>query len=161
MAQILPVSGGAQPVFAVDVLNGSQLSANVTYSPQGVPTNFMGPKLDFFAINLSGGNANPIDQCQVNGAVELALQTIQTVSTVAIYQVSNTVVDTNFSVALFPVGSFNTAQDGTNNSATNMAALLSGLGNVSFPNGSSFDFSGTVANTVAGFRLATTEAGAC
>lgn len=159
MAQIPVVSGGAQPVFATDTLNGSQLSANVAYAPAGVPTNFAGPKLDFFGFNLSGGNANPFTQCQVQGGISLVLQTLQEVSTVAMYQVANTVNTTNFSVATYPTGAFNTAQDGTDNSTVNLAALISGLGNVSFANGSSYDFSGTTCTNV-GFRLASTATAA-
>lgn len=159
MAQIPVVSGGAQPVFATDTLNGPQLAANVAYAPAGVPTNFMGPKLDFFGMNLSGGNANPFDQCQVQGGISLVLQTIQEVSTVAIYQVANTTNTTNFSVATYPTGAFNTAIDGTDNSATNLATLISGLGNVTFQNGSSFDFTGTTVTNV-GFRLASSPTAA-
>lgn len=160
MASIPVTSGYMGPVFATDTLNGSQLSANVAYAPAGVPTNFMGPKLDFFGLNLSGGNANPFTQCQVQGGISLVLQTLQAVSTVAFYQVANTTNTTNFSVATFPVGAFNTAQDGTDNSAVNIAALISGLGNVSFSNGSSFNFNGTTCTSV-GFRLASTATAAC
>lgn len=160
MAQLPIVSGGAQPVFTSDQRFGPQLAANVAYSPAGVPTNFMGPHLDFFGMNLSGGNANPFTQAQVQGGISLVLQTLQEVSTIAIYQVANTTNNTNFSFASYPQGAFNTAQDGTDNSATNIAALVSGLGNVSFQNGSSFDFSGSTCYNV-GFRLASTATAAC
>lgn len=160
MAQIPVVSGGAQPVFAHDTLNGPQLAANVWYAPEGVPTIFSGPKLDFFGMTLGGGTANPAEQCQVAGGISLVLQTMQQVSTVFCYQVANTVNTTNFSVATYPTGAFNTAQDGTDNSATNLAALISGLGNVTFENGTSFDFTGTTVTEV-GFRLASTATAAC
>ena len=160
MAQIPVVSGGSQPVFATDTLNGPQLSANVAYAPAGTPTNFQGPKLDFFGFNLSGGNTNPFTQAGVNGAIELVLQTLQEVSTVAIYQVANTVNTTNFSVATYPTGAFNTALNGSDNSTTNLATLISGLGNVSLNNGTSFDFTGTTCTNV-GFRLSSTATAAC
>lgn len=115
MAQIPVVSGGSQPVFATDTLNGSQLSANVTYAPAGTPVNFQGPKLDFFGFALP---SNAFNQAGVNGAIELALQTIQQVATVAMYQVSNTASAVNFSVATYPTGAFNTSITGTDNSAT-------------------------------------------
>lgn len=156
MAQIPVVSGGSQPVFAVDQLQGAQLSANVTYAPAGVPVNFQGPKLEFFGIDFP---SNPFDEAGVGGAIQLALQTLQQVSTVAMYQASNTGAAVNFSVATFPVGAFNTALDGTNNSTTNLAALLSGLGNAALPNGSYYDFTGTTVTNV-GFRLATTATAA-
>jgi hypothetical protein len=159
MAQIQNVSGGSQPVFAIDQRIGPQLAANVTYAPAGVPVNFQGPKLEFFGMNLSGGNTNPFTQAGVGGAIELLLQTVQQVSTVAIYQVNNTLANTNFSMATFPVGAFNTAQDGTDNSAVNLAALIGGLGNAQLPNGSSYDFTGTDVFSV-GFRLASTATAA-
>ena len=45
MAFITPVSGGSQPVFATDVLNGP-IAQDANIAAQG-PTNFQGPKLDF------------------------------------------------------------------------------------------------------------------
>ena len=67
MAQIPLVSGGSQPVFSIDVLNGSQLSSNVAYTPVGTPTNFAGPALEFYNIGNLVGIQN---QAQVNGAVQ-------------------------------------------------------------------------------------------
>jgi hypothetical protein len=154
MAQIQIVSGGSQPVFATDTLNGPQLSANVAYAPAGVPTNFAGPKLDFFGMTLGGGDAAST-QAGVNGAVQTLLQTIQQYSVVAMYQVDATASTNNFSVATFPTGAFNTAQDGTDNSTTTLAALVSGIGTV---NG--YNFAGTTVTNV-GFRLASTATAPC
>ena len=42
MASLTITSGGSQPVFATDTLNGPQLAATTTYTPAGVPTNFNG-----------------------------------------------------------------------------------------------------------------------
>lgn len=156
MAQLPIVSGGSQPVFSVDQLQGPQLAANVAYAPANTPVNFQGPKLDFFGFALP---SNPVNQAGVNGAIQLALQTIQQISTVAMYQVQNTASAVNFSVATFPVGAFNTATDGTDNSATTIGALIAGLGNVALQNGTSYNFTGTTATNV-GFRLASTATAA-
>ena len=118
MASIPVVSGGSQPVFATDTLNGSQLSANVAYTPVGTPTNFMGPKLDFFLVSGITGIQN---QAAVGGAVQTILQTVQQVSTVAIYQ-----VDTNLlSIATYPTGAFGA---NASVSATNFQAAIVALG---------------------------------
>jgi hypothetical protein len=148
MAYFTIVSGGSQPVFATDTLNGPQLAANTAYTPLGTPVNFMGPKLDFFGIDLG---ANPINQAGVNGALEALLIEIQQISTVAIYQASNTANAVNFSVATYPTGAFNTAQDGTDNSAATLQAMIQSLGS----NVNGFDFT-TATVTDVGFRLAST-----
>ena len=114
MAAIPLVSGGSQPVFATDTLNGSQLSSTAAYTPAGTPTNFMGPKLDFFLVSGVTGIQN---QAAVNGAVQTILQTVQQVSTVAIYQ-----VDTNLlSLAIYPTGAFG------GNAATSATALQAAI----------------------------------
>jgi hypothetical protein len=164
MAQIPVVSGGAQPVFATDTLNGPQLASNPTYTPAGVPTNLAGPKLDFFGLGLptqtpdtTVGGAN---QAYVNGAIELILQTLQIYSTVAIYQVDATDNAVNMSVAIYPTGAFNTATDGSNNSATNVAALISAIPAIpANPPYAGFTFAGTTCTDV-GFRLASTATSA-
>ena len=224
MASIPLVSGGSQPVFATDTLNGPQLSANTAYAPAGTPTNFMGPKLDFFGVSLDASNIlttvavtgvagqmsatattftvnqsvvvsgietgtqtgivpgtyyiiatngtttfqlsatkggagvtttagtstltydagvgdSLFNQAQVNGAVQLVLQTIQQTSTVAIYQVDNTNNGVNFSLALYPTAAYTPAT---------LQAAIQGLGTV---NG--VDLSASVVTNV-GFRLAST-----
>ena len=151
MASLTITSGGSQPVFATDTLNGPQLAATTTYTPAGTPTNFMGPKLDFFGCDLG---ANPANEAEVNGMLQTLLQTIQQTATVAIYQVAATTNVTNFSVATYPTGAFNTATDGTNNSATTLQAIIQALGTV---NG--YDLSGATVTNV-GFRLASTATSA-
>ena len=55
MASLTITSGGSQPVFATDTLNGSQLALTAAYTPAGTPTNFAGPSLEFYQIgNLTG-----------------------------------------------------------------------------------------------------------
>jgi len=141
MASIPLVSGGSQPVFAIDTLNGPQLAANTTYAPAGTPTNFMGPALDFFGIDLG---ADPSAQAGVNGAIQTILQTIQQTSTVAIYQVAATNNVTNMSIALYPLGAY---------TAATLQASIRALGsNVA---GTGYDASGATVTNV-GFRLAST-----
>jgi hypothetical protein len=147
MASIAISSGGSQPVFASDTLNGSVSSS--TYLA-GVPTNLAGPKLDFFGCDLG---ADPANQAAVNGAIQALLQTIQQTATVAIYQVAATANVTNFSVATYPTGAFNTATDGSDNSAATLQALIRGIGNVSSPY--TYNFTGATVTNV-GFRLAST-----
>lgn len=148
MASLPITSGGSQPVFATDTLNGSVSSS--TYLA-GVPTNFQGPKLDFFGCDLG---ANPAGEAAVNEMLQTLLQTIQQTATVAIYQVAATANATNFSVATYPTGAFNTATDGTDNSAATLQAIIRALGTVS-----SYDLSGATVTNV-GFRLASSATNA-
>ena len=99
MAYITKVSGGSQPVFATDVLNGSVAqSANI--AAQG-PTNFAGPKLDFFSVTA---NASVAAEGGVNGYVANVIQAVQQTATVAIFEVSPDAVTLNF--AVYPTGAF-------------------------------------------------------
>jgi len=104
MAYIVPVSGGVQPVFATDVLNGS-VAQGANLANASV-TNFQGPKLDFFSLtaNSSLGVAGAGN---AYGYVSNVLQAIQQTSTVAMYQVSpgNPQV---LNIALFPTGAYTT-----------------------------------------------------
>lgn len=155
MAFIPVVSGGSQPVFATDTLNGSTSSANVTYQPQGTPVNFQGPKLDFFGVQTVGGgsNTNPFTQAQVNGAVQQILQAVQQTSTVAIYQVDNTTSPVNLSLALYPTGAY---------TAATLQATIQALGNIQITNAgvtTGFNVANSVVTNV-GFRLASTATSA-
>jgi hypothetical protein len=147
MPALTITSGGSQPVFATDTLNGPQLAATTTYTPAGTPTNFMGPKLDFFGCDLG---ADPSTEAEVNGMLQTLLQSIQQTATVAIYQVAATSNVTNFSVATFPTGAFNTAVDGTDNSAATLQAQIRALGTVA-----GYNLTGATVTNV-GFRLAST-----
>jgi hypothetical protein len=147
MPALTITSGGSQPVFATDTLNGPQLAATTTYTPAGTPTNFMGPKLDFFGCDLG---ADPSTEAEVNGMLQTLLQSIQQTATVAIYQVAATANVTNFSVATFPTGAFNTATDGTDNSAATLQAQIRALGTVA-----GYNLAGATVTNV-GFRLAST-----
>jgi len=145
MASIPLVSGGSQPVFAIDTLNGPQLAANATYAPAGTPTNFAGPAYDFFGVDLG---ADPSTQAGVNGALQTILQTIQQTCTVAIYQVAATGNATNLSLAIYPVGAY---------TDVTLQAAIRSLGS----NVAGTGYSVAAANvTNVGFRLATTATAA-
>ena len=151
MPALTITSGGSQPVFATDTLNGPQLAATTTYTPAGTPTNFMGPKLDFFGCDLG---ADPSTEAEVNGMLQSLLQSIQRTATVAIYQVAATANVTNFSVATYPAGAFNTATDGTDNSAATLQAQIRALGTVA-----GYNLAGADVTNV-GFRLASSATSA-
>ena len=103
MAFITKVSGGSQPVFATDVLNGT-IAQSANIAAQG-PFNPAGPKLDFFSVTA---NASLASQGGVNGYVANVLQAIQQTATVAIAQVGSNPAVLN--VAVYPTGAFaNTA----------------------------------------------------
>jgi hypothetical protein len=156
MASIPLVSGGSQPVFATDTLNGSQLSSNQTYTPAGTPVNFAGPALEFYGMDLG---SDPSGQAGVNGAIQQILQNIQQQATVAMYQVAATGNATNFSVATYPLGAFG---GNAATSATALQAQVRALGNIQITNGgvtTGFDVS-TATVTNVGFRLATTATSA-
>lgn len=99
MAYITKVSGGSQPVFATDVLNGSVANGATT---AGTPVNFQGPKLDFYQVTA---NTSVAAQQGVNGYVANVLQAIQQTATVAMYQVDGTQI----SIATYPAGAFGNA----------------------------------------------------
>ena len=151
MPALTITSGGSQPVFATDTLNGPQLAATTTYTPAGTPVNFMGPKLDFFGCDLG---ADPSTEAEVNGMLQALLQSIQRTATVAIYQVAATTNVTNFSVATYPAGAFNTATDGTDNSAATLQAQIRALGTVA-----GYNLAGADVTNV-GFRLASSATNA-
>jgi hypothetical protein len=100
MAYITPVSGGSQPVFATDVLNGP-VAQNANISAQG-PVNFAGPKLDFFSVVANAALTTSVGG--VNQYIANVLQAVQQTATVAMYQVGPTTGQINF--AIFPTGAF-------------------------------------------------------
>lgn len=96
MAQFTQVNGTAQPVFALDVANGS-IDGDVETS--ATPVNLAGPKLDFFR---AVANTSVAGQQNTNEYVSEVIQAIQQTATVAIYQVDATVL----SFAVYPNGAF-------------------------------------------------------
>jgi len=102
MAFITKVSGGSQPVFNLDVLNGP-VAQTANIAAQG-PFNPAGPKLDFFSVTA---NASLATQGGVNGYVANVLQAVQQTATVAIAQVGPNPAVLN--VAVYPTGAYTTA----------------------------------------------------
>lgn len=105
MAYITVVSGGAQPVFATDVLNGSV--AQTANLAAGGPVNFQGPKLDFFSLTANSSLAVS-GAGNANGYVSNVIQSLQQIGTVAMYQVSPT-SPAVLSVGIYPAGAGNLA----------------------------------------------------
>jgi hypothetical protein len=99
MAYITKVSGGSQPVFNLDVLNGS-VAQTANIAAQG-PVQVAGPKLDFYSFTA---NASMASQGGVNQFVSNVIQALQQVTTVAQYQVGP--VPTVLNVGVYPTGSF-------------------------------------------------------
>ena len=106
MAYITVVSGGAQPVFATDVLNGTPAqSSNVA---NAAVTNFAGPKLDFFTVVANAALTGQGGIASGSNFVSNVLQAIQQTSTVAMYQVGGA-QNANIAIALYPVAAYDTA----------------------------------------------------
>jgi hypothetical protein len=105
MAYITVVSGGAQPVFATDVLNGNP--AQTANLAAGGPVNFQGPKLDFFSLTANSSLAVS-GAGNAAGYVSNVLQAIQQTSTVAMYQVTPA-SPAVLNLAIFPTGAYTTA----------------------------------------------------
>ena len=103
MAFITVVSGGAQPVFATDVLNGNP-AQSTNLVGQSV-TNLQGPKLDFFTLVANTALTGTVGNA--GGYVSNVLQAIQQTSTVAMYQISGA-QNANIVVALYPVAAYTT-----------------------------------------------------
>ena len=154
MAGFTRTHGDAQPVFAMDTLNGPIAS---TASATGATTNFIGPGMDFFSFDLG---AAPTAQLGVSGAISAVLQSLEQLSTVMIYAVQPTANATNMSVGLYPLGAWGNVADGT--AAYTIQTAVRALGTVN-----SYSLSGAVVEGAAstatakdgsnqGFRLAST-----
>ena len=102
MAQFTKVNGTTQPVFALDVANGSIVgTANV--AAQG-PVNLAGPQLQFFSLTA---NAALTNAGNVNGYLNNVLQAVQQTGTIAFYQAGATAGTIN--LAIYPSGAYTTA----------------------------------------------------
>lgn len=111
MASLTRVSGTTQPVFNLDVRNGS-IAGTANIAAQG-PVQPAGPKLEFFSLIANGAITA---SGNVNGYLNNVLQVIQSGGgttgtgqgcTIAMYQVapdSNTI-----NLAIYPVGAYTTA----------------------------------------------------
>jgi len=124
MAFITKVSGGSQPVFATDVLNGP-VAQGANIAAQG-PVQVAGPKLDFFSVVA---NSSVVAQGGVNGYVANVLQAVQQTATVSMYQVASDGVTISF--AVFPVAAYTTATFVAAVQTANTATIGVPNGNVS------------------------------
>jgi hypothetical protein len=109
MAVFPKTNGSTQPVFALDVRNGSIPQANSLITSG--PVQPQGPKLDFFSLVA---NANIALQGGVNGYVGNVLQAIQNGGpvdgaggTVAMYDLAADGV--TLSLAIYPTGAYTAA----------------------------------------------------
>ena len=102
MAQFTKTNGTTQPVFALDVANGS-ISGTANVAAQG-PVMLSGPQLQFFTLTA---NAALTNAGNVNGYLNNVLQAVQQTSTIAFYQAGATAGQIN--LAIYPAGAFTTA----------------------------------------------------
>lgn len=136
MAIFNPFNGDSQPVFALDVNNGSQ-TGNIGSTDALVQ--MAGPKLDFFKVLVKNGSAQAIDlRAELGtytagvfdpGVVKAINQAIQETSTIAIYQVEGDTTG-QISYAIYPQDAY---------TAATLQSALQALGNVQVT-----DSSGTV-----------------
>ena len=105
MAIFTKVNGTTQPVFALDVANGS-IAGTANVAAQG-PVQIQGPKLDFFSLTA---NAALTNAGNVNGYLNNVLTAIQQNGTIAIYQAGATAGTIN--IAIYPSGAYTTAKIG-------------------------------------------------
>ena len=105
MAQFTKVNGTTQPVFAIDVQNGT-IANTANIAAQG-PVQMAGPKLEFFSLTANSA-LSASGAANATGYINNVLQAIQQVATVAMYQVTPTNAAV-LNIALYPVGAYTTA----------------------------------------------------
>ena len=112
MATFTRVNGTTQPVFALDVANGS-IAGTANVAAQG-PVMFSRPKLDFFSLTANTALTNAGN---VNGYLNNVFQAIQSGAgivdggaggTIAFYDIGPTAG--LISLAIYPTGAYTTAQ---------------------------------------------------
>jgi len=112
MAVFTKTNGTTQPVFAMDVANGS-IAGTANIAAQG-PVNIQGPGLDFFSLTA---NASLASSGNVNGYINNILQAVQSGAgivgggaggTVALYQVTPS-APAVLNIAIYPRGAYTTA----------------------------------------------------
>jgi hypothetical protein len=110
MAQFTKTNGTTQPVFALDVANGS-ISGTANVAAQG-PVMLSGPQLQFFTLTA---NAALTNAGNVNGYLNNVLQAVQSGAgltvpgaTIAFYQALPAAGV--ISLAIYPAGAYTTAQ---------------------------------------------------
>jgi hypothetical protein len=154
MAVFNPFNGDSQPVFALDINNGSQ-TGNIGSTDALVQ--MAGPKLDFFKVLVKDTGATAIDlRAELGtytsgvfdpGVVKNINQAIQETATIAMYQVEGATTG-QISVAVYPQDAW---------TAATLQSALQALGNVQITDSSGtvrgVDVSGTTV-TEPGFQLA-------
>ena len=103
MAIFTKVNGTTQPVFAMDVANGT-IAGTANIAAQG-PVNLAGPGLDFFSLTA---NASLATSGNVNGYINNILTAVQQTGTVALYQVTPS-APAVLNIAIYPRGAYTTA----------------------------------------------------
>lgn len=103
MAIFTKVNGTTQPVFAMDVANGS-IAGTANIAAQG-PVNLAGPGYDFFSLTA---NASLATSGNVNGYINNILTAVQQTGTVALYQVTPS-APAVLNIAIYPRGAYTTA----------------------------------------------------
>jgi len=101
MAVFTKTNGTTQPVFALDVANGS-IAGTANVALQG-PVQVAGPKLDFFSLTA---NAALTNAGNVNGYLNNVLQAVQQTGVIAMYQAGATAGTIN--LAIYPTGAYTT-----------------------------------------------------
>ena len=124
MAQFTKVNGTTQPVFALDVANGS-IAGTANVAAQG-PVQIAGPKLDFFTLTA---NTALTSAGNVNGYLNNVLQAVQQNGVIAMYQAG--AVAGVINLAIYPAGAYTTATIVT---AAQTANATGGL-NIGIPTG--------------------------
>jgi len=102
MAVFTKVNGTTQPVFALDVANGS-IAGTANVAAQG-PVQVPGPKLDFFTLTA---NAALTNAGNVNGYLNNVLTAVQQIGTIAMYQAG--AVAGVINIAIYPSGAYTTS----------------------------------------------------
>jgi len=124
MAQFTKTNGTTQPVFALDVANGS-ISGTANVAAQG-PVMLSGPQLQFFTLTA---NAALTNAGNVNGYLNNVLQAVQQNGVIAMYQAG--AVAGVINLAIYPAGAYTTATIVT---AAQTANATGGL-NIGIPTG--------------------------
>ena len=115
MSSFTKVSGTTQPVFALDVANGS--IANTANVASNGPVQMAGPKLDFFSLQANS-NLAVTGVGNATGYLSSVMQAIQSGGgvaaggaggTVAMYQVKPTSGYDIINIAIYPSGAYTTA----------------------------------------------------
>ena len=102
MASFTKVNGTTQPVFALDVANGS-IAGTANVAAQG-PVMLSGPQLQFFSLTA---NAALTNAGNVNGYLNNVLQAVPQNGTIAFYQAGATAGTIN--LAIYRSGAYTTA----------------------------------------------------